>query len=721
MAILHLLGAPHVEGLAQASADALVAQPKLLALLAFLVVEGTPGPRRRGVVVDHFWPDATHERGRGSLRSALHILRVHLGARAIRSSGEALIVDSGLECDAVRFQAMIDEGRPGDALTLYTGDFMAGLEGGLTARVTRWIEERRAGLRREAERAAWSASREAERRREWISAVDRARWARSLSTEPEHALRRVMELLDRAGDRVAALREYEAFSEDLERVQGLRPSAETVTLARDIRVGTRAGAATKATRPPATLDRSTIAILPFTIDQPGSELADLAVGLSHEIIDALNRLSGVAVIARGSVVDLMNRRSRDTSELVRELAVEAVLEGSVRLSGDRLQVVARLADGRTGTPIWGDIYEGEREEALAIRARLVLALVEALGIPLDPDEAAALQRGPTSDPEAYRLYLEGRALWNRRSQRAVEVAVERFESALAIDPDFALAHSGIADACLALVPSAGVRTAEARVRVREAARAALAADPRMGEAHATLGLLRAVADHDWSGAEQEFERAIALSPGHASAHHWYGSFLTFVKRDFERGPEELELARELDPHSPVILEDIGMAEFNRGRRPEALLMLRRALALDPDHWRAHYDFGVTSILCGDHEGGTEHLRRAWSLGAWGLESSGPGVELEWRDALTDRLERLNSGRRSSVRAVDGSVLATLLGRHAEAISWLQLASEGAWALVLHYTPVLRPLWGHPGFQALADKMEITLSDIEGMGTTASSP
>jgi Tfp pilus assembly protein PilF len=365
-------------------------------------------------------------------------------------------------------------------------------------------------------------------------------------------------------------------------------------------------------------------------------------------------------------------------------------------------------DARTGAPIWAEIYERDPSDLLAVQGQLVSTVLDVLGVPMSTEDDRRLAVQPTGSPEAWERYLEGRLQLSLRSRRSVEAAIARLEEALALDPDFALAFAGLAEAYLLLWPLAGVRLAEARLRAREAARAALRADHQLGEAHAALGLLRGIMDHDWYGAEADFRRAVELSPGHATTHHWFGAYLTFVGRRFEEGRAELELARQLDPLSPIILTDLGLALLHQGRGEESRATLRQALDLEPALWRAHHDLGVAEILTGDPEAGAEHLGRAWRLGAYGREPTqadgapGLGALMDWRAILQRRVADVETGpAHREMRAFEVALLCALLGSHDEAVERLAaVAEEGSWGLVMQYLPAFEPLAGRPGFGRL---------------------
>ncbi len=719
MAEFRTLGGIEFTDLDPARTEALLAQPKRVALLGYLLLgEGGRGCRRRSLI-HLFWPDSSRERGRGSLRSALHYLRKQLGRDAILSRGEAVRVNSDtLRCDAVSFNMLIAESRLQEGLDLYDGDFLPGLEVPGSPNIVGWLEAQRARLRRAASSAAWMLSESEERRGNWISAADLARRATELDGDHEQSVRRLLRLLDRVGDRVAALRQFESFRTRWAREFGLDPSPETVALAEAIRIGSQEGEAVDSGDLRARTPRPSrsIAVLPFTFAGDGAGQGHLGAALAHEIIDSLSRLSEVRVISRSSVDRYRVREGRTVQQIAKELGTDVVLDGSLRVLGDRMMIVVRLIDARTDAPIWGEIYEISPKEALSVGIRLVLDVLDALRIRPPSDQVEYLEAWATADPDAYALYLEGRSLWNRRSRVDAESAARLYERALEIDQGFARAWAGLADVYLLLHPAAGMRASEARVRAREAALRALRIDPRLGEAHATLGLLSAVLDQDWNASEEQLLRAVDLSPGLATAHHWLGSVLAFIRQRFEKGSYELALALQLDPHSPTVHCDLGLALFQSGRRQEALLELRTALELEPDFWRGHYDLGVVSFTCGDPADGVEHLERAWAAGAWGAKARRDAPrpsKRPWRDTLERKLTELAaSPPHRGGRAFEYALVSALLGQEDRALKALrEAATQGSWAFVMQYYPVFEALHGRREFKHL-------LVDV-GLGPSAS--
>jgi len=456
-----------------------------------------------------------------------------------------------------------------------------------------------------------------------------------------------------------------------------------------------------------------VAVLPFDSHRGRPEEERFASGLMHGITSALSRLSSVRVIGRSTAGEYGGAAQPPLERIASELDVDAVLMGSVRSTDEGLLLLVRLIDARTGRPIWADIEERNPSGALTLQGDLVLALLDSLGIPANEAERERIGSRPTDSIAAFERYLEGRRALAGRGTGHLEEAAERFREAIRLDPDFALAFSGLAEAYLLLYPAAGVRPAEARVRASDAARRALRIDPGLGEAHAALGLAQAVLEGEYRKAESHLRRATEMAPGYSTAHHWYGAMLSFLLRRFDEGERELALALDLDPRSAIIHVDMAVSRMNRGDRDGALDAFRKAVELEPDLWRAHHDLGVALVAGGAPDEGVDHLERAWRAGAWGSDS--PRVRRSqnggWRASLNARLEEIGKRPpRAGPSTFESALLCALLGRREEALGRLAGAtSPGEWALVMQYYFAFEPLAAEERFLSLLEKAGFSLS------------
>ncbi|MCI4348544.1 MAG: adenylate/guanylate cyclase domain-containing protein, partial [Thermoplasmata archaeon] len=321
-----------------------------------------------------------------------------------------------------------------------------------------------------------------------------------------------------------------------------------------------------------------MAVLPFTSMSPDPQDDFFADGLTEEIITELSRIPSLRVIARTSVM-----RYKTHPKSVREVGVELrvgnVLEGSVRKAGSRIRITAQLIDAATEEHLWSERFDRELADIFAVQAEIAGSVAGALDLRLHTPPAPSRSSPP--NVEAYTLYLRGRFLWNQRTTAAVREALRRFEEAIAIDPNFPLAHSGVADCYSVLVDRGALPSRETIPKARAAAEKGLQLDPQLAEAHASLGLALSHAG-DVPGSERELRAAIALNPGYAAAHLWLSLLLEGSGRT-EAAWAEVAKAEDSDPLSPAVLNGAGVKAWVAGRNDEALGKWARALELNAVH------------------------------------------------------------------------------------------------------------------------------------------
>ncbi len=287
-------------------------------------------------------------------------------------------------------------------------------------------------------------------------------------------------------------------------------------------------------------DRLRIAVLPLVNISPDPADAYFADGMTEELIYSLSKICCFRVIAQTSVIPYRGVK-KPASVVGRELRVGTLLEGSVRKAGPRVRITLQLIDAQSEEHLWSEAYDRDLEDLLAVQSDVAQRVAEALQVRLAPREKERLDAQATGDLDAYMLYLKGRHFWNAHTPDGARKAIELFLAAIALDPDYALAYSGLADAHSLLSD---------RRKAMEAAEKALALDPGLAEAHASLGLIREEFSRDIAGAEEELQHAIALNPSYAMARHWYAMLLAVEGRS-EEALAQLRKALELDPFSPV--------------------------------------------------------------------------------------------------------------------------------------------------------------------------
>jgi TolB-like protein/tetratricopeptide (TPR) repeat protein len=375
-----------------------------------------------------------------------------------------------------------------------------------------------------------------------------------------------------------------------------------------------------------------VAVLPFTNLGEEKNQEYFSDGFTEELITQLGqqRDEGARVVALRSALGYRNTVKRPR-QIARELGVDYLLQGSVRRAGDRVRVTAHLVRGSDETHIWDHSYDRDVRDVLVLQRDVADAIAGGINLRLDPGRA----HPKPVKPEAHAAYLKGRFFWNKRTPQDLHRALEQFQAAARLDPTFAPTQVGMAD-CYALLGSAEMGTMaprEAMPLAKEAVLAALALDPALAEAHASLGHIRLIYEWDWDGAEESFRRAIELNPGYATAHQWYALFLNARGRS-EDALEELRKAEELDPLSPAVKSAVAEAHYFARRYGEATAASRKALELDPDFILGYLNLGRALEMQGRFDEAITVLGQGW-------ERSGraPGMTLFLGHAYAAKGER----------------------------------------------------------------------------------
>jgi len=312
-------------------------------------------------------------------------------------------------------------------------------------------------------------------------------------------------------------------------------------------------------RTPAPSGIRSIAVLPLDNLSGDASQNYFADGMTDELITDLAQISALRVISRTSVMVYKGAR-KPLPQIARELNVDAVVEGTVLHSGDQVRITAQLIEASTDKHLWSQSYEGELRDTLALQNRVASAIADQIRINLTPREQAALKSAKAVNPEAYQSYLKGRYFWNKRTADGLKSALAYFNQAIEEDPKYAQAYSGLADTYALLGDwQYGVTSfKEALPKAKAAAIKALELDSSLSEAHTSLGYSLRAFDWDFDSAGKEFQRAIELNPGYATAHHWNAMNLGLLGRPKE-ALVEMRKAENLDPLSLIINADL--AEF----------------------------------------------------------------------------------------------------------------------------------------------------------------
>jgi serine/threonine protein kinase/Flp pilus assembly protein TadD len=454
-----------------------------------------------------------------------------------------------------------------------------------------------------------------------------------------------------------------------------------------------------------------IAVLPFVNASPDPDNAYLSDGIADELIDALVKVEGLRVASRTSVFALKGR-ALDVRAIGSLLGVAVVLEGTVRKAGDRLRITAQLSSTDDGRLLWSQRYDRTLDDVFAIQDEISGTIVSTLRTTSFADLVVPAPKRYTENVKAYGLYLKGRYAWNKRSQEGVTEGIRFFEQAIAEDPRYALAYTGLADSYALHVDYRSVPVAEGFERAKAYARQALQLDDSLAEAHASLAWTLFIYDWDWEAAGREFRRAIALDPAYATARQWH-AFLLAARGAMDEALAEAHRAVELDPTSVSARRGLGWANVYARRYDQVRAHLNRAIAMNPTAVESYRILGLSLALQGNDAEAERVLREAMELPAAGAYTQATlayhlgrtGREAEARELLQE-LER--AAQADYVSPVAFATIYIGLGDLDRALDWAEraYAERRGWLVYVKVNPIMDPLRDSPRFAALVRKMRL---------------
>ena len=319
-----------------------------------------------------------------------------------------------------------------------------------------------------------------------------------------------------------------------------------------------------------------IAVLPFVNVSGDQNTEYLSDGITESLINNLSQLPNLKIKSRDSVFHYKGKET-DPEEVARQLGVRAIFKGRLTQRGDTLAISAELIDARNDDHLWGQQYNRKLADIFALQDEIAREITNTLRLRLTAQDEKRLAKRYTENVEAYQDYLEGRYQWDKKTEEGFKKGVEYFQQAIAKDPTYALAYAGLADCYTGLAGFGFVPAKEGYPKALEEALKALEIDDKLAEAHASLAFIKSNYDWDWSGAEQEFKRAIELNPGSATAHHFYGLALAYMGGRFEEAIDESKRAVELDPLSLIINADLGHVFYEARKYELAIEQERKTL------------------------------------------------------------------------------------------------------------------------------------------------
>ena len=643
----------------------LLAQPKRIALLAYLALARPRGFHSRDTIRPLFWPELDGRHARWALNQSIRYLRRALGRAAVLSRGQNDIElnTTLVRCDAVAFETACEVGAWGEAVAMCTGELLPGLYPGGAPELDQWLDAQRDRLRHLAARAVAARSEELLSGGDVTGAAESARQAVRLVPDDETRVRRLIEVLSAAGDRAGAVQAYENYASWLQRELDLEPAPATRALIDALqaddksavrpagrrsrwpsdapkvaavpplatthvrrgwsqaRVGMAVGAlalvavavvwtSTRAAHSGVT----SLAIVPCASTATDSLAAYRAVLMTEDLTAAAAKSRLFDKVIAFQSAALYRGTTKRPTEIRRELGVDALLFCRYEATAPVERLRVQLVDGRTSALLWADQFD--RDVAIPDAASLPTLVVHGLR-DYAPAGRVMLQvppaRLPSHDLKAVALYTEGRYYVARQTESSVRQGIARFEQAIRRDPSFALAHAGLSRAYFTLGTGYGsMEPREAFPAMKHAAERALALDSTLGEAHELLAEYDMNFGWDWAAADEHLREAIRLDPYMPRVLQMRAYFLTLFGRSTEALSLDAE-ALDLSPVDPMTWTDAASHRVLAGRPDEALPFVRRGLELGPDFPPILLVAGGLYAETGRPDQGIAYLRRADSM------------------------------------------------------------------------------------------------------------
>ncbi|MGB9074045.1 MAG: protein kinase [Terriglobales bacterium] len=342
-----------------------------------------------------------------------------------------------------------------------------------------------------------------------------------------------------------------------------------------------------------------LAVLPLANLSGDPEQEYFADGMTEALITDLSKIRALKVISRTSVMQFKEVK-KPLPEIAQALGVDGILEGSVQRSGGRVRITAQLIRAATDTHLWAESYERDARDVLTLQAEVAQAIAREIRVAVSPEETRTLGGASPVNPDAYEAYLKGQSHWYHLSREHLDAALGYFELALQKDPNYARAYVGVANVWMSRGDAGFMQPSETMPKAKAAIAEALALDDTLSEAHIALANIVGPYDHDWSAAEREFRRGIALNPNSADGHFMYADFLISMRRTQEWNAE-VQRALELDPFNPFFPCFYGWQLVYVRRYDEAISQFHKVLATEPDFSSAHMGLWGALYKTGRHK------------------------------------------------------------------------------------------------------------------------
>ena len=435
-------------------------------------------------------------------------------------------------------------------------------------------------------------------------------------------------------------------------------------------------------------------------------------GMTDELITELGQIGELRVISRTSAMTYKGAH-KPLPQIAQELNVDAVVEGTVLRSGNRVRITAQLIRASTDKHLWAESYEVEMRDILALQKKVARSIAEQIRIKLNPIERTELNHPKAVNPEAYEDYLKGRYFWNKRTGEGLKKAIGYFNQAIEKDPSYAQAYTGLADsyALMGDWEYGVLPPTEAFPKAKAAATKALALDNSLGEAHTSLAFVLDLFDWDWGAAEKEYRQALDLNPNYATARQWYTWHLIVLGRTSE-AITEMRRAESLDPLSLIISADMADVLLIARHFDEAIQQSRTTIEMDPNFAVAHYQLGQAFVQQRMYDKGIAELQKAIALSggnktfrsALAYAYATSGRRHDALEILNDLNNRLNNGFSN---ASEIALIYVGLDEKDHAMTWLDRAYGERFNPSILMRPCFDPLRPDSRFQDLLRRIGLS--------------